>query len=201
MTRRIQRLNIWMNGQYVGYWEKTQGEESLVYAQEWIENAQGRPLSLSLQLLLQIIRFIEAILSGTILITYYPIAMISGGVWQPDITLTASTLSIYNFELGRDCVGAIQLLANDTPPADLFSIQQQPLTEHGVARILRNSWSDNTFVRPEHNEDLRLSIAGAQEKKQRCCFTMTGGVSRWAALPQPIFSNFLWAWSAICKLI
>lgn len=33
-----------------------------------------------------------------------------------------------------------------------------------VARILRNSLSDNAFVRPEHDEDLRLSIAGAQEK-------------------------------------
>lgn len=48
MARRIQRLNIWMNGQHVGYWEKNRGEESLVYAQEWLANEQGRPLSLSL---------------------------------------------------------------------------------------------------------------------------------------------------------
>lgn len=48
MARRIQRLNIWMNGQHVGYWEKNRGKESLVYAQEWLANEQGRPLSLSL---------------------------------------------------------------------------------------------------------------------------------------------------------
>lgn len=43
-----QRLNIWMNGQQVGYWEKKRGEELLVYAEEWIKNEQDRPLSLSL---------------------------------------------------------------------------------------------------------------------------------------------------------
>ncbi len=48
MTRRTQRLNIWMNGQQVGYWEKKRGEELLIYAQEWLANEQGRPLSLSL---------------------------------------------------------------------------------------------------------------------------------------------------------
>lgn len=26
MTRRIKRLNIWMNGQYVGYWEKPEAK-------------------------------------------------------------------------------------------------------------------------------------------------------------------------------
>ncbi|WP_267248882.1 hypothetical protein [Yersinia sp. Marseille-Q5920] len=44
MTRRTQRLNIWMNGQRVGYWEKKRGEESQSYAQEWLANEQGRPL-------------------------------------------------------------------------------------------------------------------------------------------------------------
>lgn len=88
--------------------------------------------------------------------------MTSGDAWQPNITRSINPFDLL-FELGRDCVGAIQLLAND-PPADLFSIQQRPLTESDVARILRNSWSDNAFVRPEHDEDLRLSIAGAQEK-------------------------------------
>ncbi|CFQ40750.1 putative transcriptional regulator [Yersinia bercovieri] len=48
MTRRTQRLNIWMNGQQVGYWEKKRGEELLIYAQEWLANEQGRTLSLSL---------------------------------------------------------------------------------------------------------------------------------------------------------
>lgn len=26
MARRIQRLNIWMNGQHVGYWEKIEAK-------------------------------------------------------------------------------------------------------------------------------------------------------------------------------
>jgi serine/threonine-protein kinase HipA len=163
MTRRIQRLNIWMNGQYVGYWEKNRGEESLVYAQEWIENAQGRPLSLSLPFTAN-----NQVYRGNIVRDYFDNLLPDSDDIRRRLATRyhADSINPFDllFELGRDCVGAIQLLANDTPPADLFSIQQQPLTEHDVARILRNSWSDNTFVRPEHNEDLRLSIAGAQEK-------------------------------------
>lgn len=67
-------------------------------------------------------------------------------------------------ELGRDCVGAIQLLAENEEPTDLHSIQHEPLTEHDIAEILRNSLSDKTLGYSDHQHDLRLSIAGAQEK-------------------------------------
>lgn len=33
---RTNRLNLWMNGLPVGYWESTRGEESLVYWDDWI---------------------------------------------------------------------------------------------------------------------------------------------------------------------
>src|SRR5258707_3793584 len=50
MARRTQtnRLDLWMNGLPVGYWETTHGGERLVYRDDWIDDAQGRPLSLSL---------------------------------------------------------------------------------------------------------------------------------------------------------
>ncbi|WP_145564612.1 type II toxin-antitoxin system HipA family toxin [Yersinia aldovae] len=163
MARRIQRLNIWMNGQHVGYWEKNRGEESLVYSQEWLANEQGRPLSLSLPFTAN-----NQVYRGNIVRDYFDNLLPDSDDIRRRLATKYHADSISPFdllvELGRDCVGAIQLLADDAPPSDLFSIQQQPLTESDVARILRNSLSDNAFVRPEHDEDLRLSIAGAQEK-------------------------------------
>ncbi|WP_201291221.1 HipA N-terminal domain-containing protein, partial [Escherichia coli] len=48
MSRKQQRLVIWMNGIKVGYWEKSKGVDSLEYLPEWVADEQGRPLSLSL---------------------------------------------------------------------------------------------------------------------------------------------------------
>ncbi|WP_251850760.1 HipA N-terminal domain-containing protein, partial [Enterobacter asburiae] len=48
MSRKQQRLAIWMNGIKVGYWEKSKGVDSLQYLPDWSADEQGRPLSLSL---------------------------------------------------------------------------------------------------------------------------------------------------------
>lgn len=163
MARSMQRLNIWMNGEQVGYWEKSRGEESLIYTQEWIESSQGRPLSLSLPFTADNHPY-----RGNIVRDYFDNLLPDSDDIRRRLATKYRAESINPFdllfELGRDCVGAIQLLAHDEPPSDLFSIQQQPLTESDIARILRNSLSDNAFAHPEHNGDLRLSIAGAQEK-------------------------------------
>uniref|UniRef100_UPI0030D98D55 HipA N-terminal domain-containing protein n=1 Tax=Klebsiella sp. RIT-PI-d TaxID=1681196 RepID=UPI0030D98D55 len=45
MSRKQQRLAIWMNGIKVGYWEKSKGVDSLQYLSEWCADEQGRPLS------------------------------------------------------------------------------------------------------------------------------------------------------------
>jgi serine/threonine-protein kinase HipA len=45
MSRKQQRLAIWMNGIKVGYWEKSKGVDSLQYLPDWSADEQGRPLS------------------------------------------------------------------------------------------------------------------------------------------------------------
>ena len=45
---RKDRLDLWMNGIRVGYWEVRRGVGHLVYLPEWVDDEQGRPLSLSL---------------------------------------------------------------------------------------------------------------------------------------------------------
>ena len=50
MGRRAhaQRLNIWLNGTPVGYWDATATGPYATYFDEWLGDEQGRPLSLSL---------------------------------------------------------------------------------------------------------------------------------------------------------
>jgi serine/threonine-protein kinase HipA len=65
--------------------------------------------------------------------------------------------------IGRDCAGAIQLLPVDVQPPDIHRIDAEALTNAEVERLL-----DQTITEPApgipDDEDLRISIAGAQEK-------------------------------------
>lgn len=67
-------------------------------------------------------------------------------------------------KLGRDCVGAIQLLPEDELPAGIDEINGDPLTIADIARRLRAITAPNALGQHEHDADLRLSIACAQEK-------------------------------------
>jgi serine/threonine-protein kinase HipA len=48
---KLRRLNIWMNGIPVGYWETARQGEYLGYFDEWLTDEQSRTLSLSLPFL------------------------------------------------------------------------------------------------------------------------------------------------------
>jgi serine/threonine-protein kinase HipA len=56
------------------------------------------------------------------------------------------------------------LLPDDVQPEDLFTIQGKPLDENAIAELLRNTTAPGGLGRQDDRDDLRLSIAGAQEK-------------------------------------
>ena len=64
--------------------------------------------------------------------------------------------------IGRDCVGAVQLLPAGAPAPRVDVIESQPLTDTAVERLLANVTSDEPATGDD--ADLRISIAGAQEK-------------------------------------
>jgi HipA-like protein len=66
--------------------------------------------------------------------------------------------------VGRDCVGAIHLLARGAAPEGVESIDAVPLDEQGVERLIRHALAAPSALVPEDEDDLPLSIAGAQEK-------------------------------------
>lgn len=165
MGRRghAQRLHIWLNGTPVGYWDASGRGNTLTYFDEWIGDAQGRPLSLSLPFLPG-----NAPYRGPVVQNYFDNLLPDSDVTRRRIAQHFRTAGTEPYQLlaavGRDCVGAIQLLPADEPPTDLFSISCEPLDEHGVATLLRHTLSDGPLGQRDAADDLRLSIAGAQEK-------------------------------------
>jgi serine/threonine-protein kinase HipA len=65
--------------------------------------------------------------------------------------------------IGRDCVGAVQLLPPGEDPVGWDRVDAAPLNEAEVERLLRQVTAATPLDRDEQDE-FRISIAGAQEK-------------------------------------
>jgi len=165
MGRRstTQKLNIWMNGIPVGYWETTRQGERLRYFDDWLTDEQSRPLSLSLPFLPG-----NAPYQGQVVTDYFDNLLPDNDTIRRRLAMRHQTGGIDPFQLlaklGRDCVGAIQLLPEDETPSDVYEIRGEVLNTARIAQRLRNTTSAQALGQPDHDEDLRLSIAGAQEK-------------------------------------
>jgi len=157
-----QRLDIWMNGIPVGYWERTRNKESFAYFSEWTNHEQGRPLSLSLPFTPN-----NQIYQGVIVANFFDNLLPDSEMIRRRLAQRYQIDSVNPFHLltaiGRDCVGAIQLLPPNEIPNDLYSIKGKPLNESEIAGLIRHS-THNTKLFQNTDDDLRISIAGAQEK-------------------------------------
>lgn len=158
-----QRLNIWLNGESVGHWDAKPGNNVFAYHEQWLSAERGRPLSLSLPF-----RPGNEAYRGAIVQNFFDNLLPDSDPIRRRIAQRFNTEGIEPHQLlsavGRDCVGAIQLLPADEVPADIFSIQSEALSEADIARLLRNTVAEPGFGHHENDDDLRLSIAGAQEK-------------------------------------
>lgn len=152
-----------MNGIPVGYWETTRQGERLGYFDEWLTDEQSRPLSLSLPFLPGNTPY-----QGRIVTDYFDNLLPDNDVIRRRLAQRFQAGSTDAFQLlaklGRDCVGAIQLLPEDEAPSDLYEINGELLNTARIAQRLRNTTSAQALGQHDHDEDLRLSIAGAQEK-------------------------------------
>jgi serine/threonine-protein kinase HipA len=165
MARRTQtnRLDLWMNGLPVGYWETIHGGERLMYRDDWIDDPQGRPLSLSLPFTPG-----NQPHRGEVVADYFDNLLPDSEPIRRRIATRYKTGGTAPFQLlatlGRDCVGAIQMLPPGEEPLDLESIRGRALSEGEIAGLLRDTTSAPHLGQHEPLDDLRLSIAGAQEK-------------------------------------
>jgi len=152
-----------MNGIPVGYWETTRQGERLGYLDEWLTDEQSRPLSLSLPFLPG-----NAPYQGQVVTNYFDNLLPDNDAIRRRLAQRHQAGGTDAFQLltklGRDCVGAIQLLPVDEAPSDVYEINGEALNVEGVAQRLRNTTSAHALGQHDHDQDLRLSIAGTQEK-------------------------------------
>jgi serine/threonine-protein kinase HipA len=158
-----QRLCIWMNGVLVGEWSRAPDGERLAYSPYWVKYRKGRPLSLSLPFTPG-----NQVYKGELVSAFFDNLLPDSDAIRRRLALRYQSASLAPFDLlavlGRDCVGAIQLLVPDESPDHLFTIKGEVLTEADIARLLRNSTINGALGPADLAGDLRLSIAGAQEK-------------------------------------
>jgi serine/threonine-protein kinase HipA len=163
MARRTHQLNIWMNGSEVGTWLNEAGGSSLSYRASWIGDPAGRPLSLSLPF-----RSDNAPYKGPLVHDFFDNLLPDSDIIRRRLAQHHRADSAAPFDLlavlGRDCVGAIQLLPPDEAPTGLDHVEGDPLSDADIARILESAVSGAPLGHDERTADLRLSIAGAQEK-------------------------------------
>lgn len=159
--RKVAALAIWMNGEFVGTWRIKSGVDELHYANEWLDNPRGRPLSLSLPFTPG-----NQVIKGDVVSFYFDNLLPDSRDIRERLARRFGTASTKAFdllvELGRDCVGAIQLLPQGSKPQNIKKIQYKPLNEQQIWGILNNTV--NTYPLNREDDDLRISLAGAQEK-------------------------------------
>jgi serine/threonine-protein kinase HipA len=151
-----------MNGQFVGTWTVDRSSHRFTYDKSWLESAQRRSLSLSLP----ITPALE--IRGPAVANYFDNLLPDNERIRERLRRRFKTRSNDAFALleaiGRDCVGAVQLLPERMQPEGWDDMRSEPLSETQVADILRAVPSDSVLGQGSDDDLFRISIAGAQEK-------------------------------------
>ncbi len=132
------------------------------YDATWVASEQARPLSLSLPM-----NFDGLPLKGEKIASFFDNLLPDSDAIRQRVRSRFQTQSGDTFDLleaiGRDCVGALQLLPDEKSPEGVSDISVTALDHSGVEKLLLGSVSEPS---PSHvdDDDFRISIAGAQEK-------------------------------------
>ena len=158
-------LSIWANGVRVGRWTiSPRGPMELAYDADWMSAEAGRPLSLSLPFNLE-----NRPLTGEKVHHYFDNLLPDSDAIRKRVAERFGAGSTDPFDLlqaiGRDCVGAVQILGEDETPAGFDRIEGTPLSEEEIERHLIETVSPRAFgAGHDRSADFRISLAGAQEK-------------------------------------
>ena len=157
------QLIIWMNGIRVGVWSPpVSNASSLQYDPAWIESPERRVLSLSLPFTPGNIP-----MRGRMVTDFFDNLLPDTEEIRRRIMTRYGTRSTKPFDLlsaiGRECVGAIQLLSEGETPEGFDRIEGEVLDEKGVEQAINAAISGSPLM-AMNEEEFRISIAGAQEK-------------------------------------
>lgn len=160
--RKPRELGLWMNGSFVGTWAITAQGDSLHYDPQWVASPGGRPLSLSLPF-----KPGNPPHRGEIVHHYFDNLLPDSKLIRERLARRYQAVDTDAFallaEAGRDCVGALQILPAGVVPSASPVIEARPLSDNEVAELLHQV-TEPLPLGLKDDEELRLSLAGAQEK-------------------------------------
>jgi serine/threonine-protein kinase HipA len=156
-------LGVWMNGELVGHWKVDRGASSLTYAASWLQSDKVRSLSLSLPITA------SREIRGPVVTHFFDNLLPDNDKIRERLSRRFKTKNAETFTLleaiGRDCVGAVQLLPDGAEPKGWDRIDCEPLSGGKLRQLLDAVPSESTLGLAEGDDDLfRISLAGAQEK-------------------------------------
>ena len=152
-----------MNGERVGDWHLASGRRhEFVYDASWLGSANARPISLSLPLRVSQAPYREGVQE------FFENLLPDNRQIRERIQRRFGARSSDAFdlllEIGRDCVGALQLVPEGNPPPDVHQITGTPLTAGDIEKLLLGTVGPRLGRQEENDDSFRISIAGAQEK-------------------------------------
>lgn len=155
-------LTVWMNGERVGEWTTLRtGTPVFRYERSWIHSPSARPLSLSIPITA------DQEVRGSAVDDYFDNLLPDSVAIRRRLRTRFQTRSTEAFDLltaiGRDCVGAVQLLPPNQEPEGWNRVQGRLLSSADVETILRDVTVAAPLGADEQNE-FRISLAGTQEK-------------------------------------
>ncbi|WP_329956680.1 type II toxin-antitoxin system HipA family toxin [Collimonas humicola] len=154
-----------MNGELVGRWMlKGNGASEFSYHETWLNSPRKRPISLSMPL-----RPASKPYRDQTVNDFFDNLLPDTRKIRERIQSRFHAASVKAFDLleqiGRDCVGALQLLPEDTAPADIRRIQGAPMSEEDIEQLLEECLTPNSQQDDgQDDSEFRISLAGAQEK-------------------------------------
>lgn len=164
-------LAVWMNGRRVGTWTTGRSDVSeFIYDQAWTTSKLFRALSLSIPVTA------DLTVRGANVTHYFDNLLPDNSDIRKRLSarfkVRAATFDLLT-AIGRDCVGAVQLLPMDVAPEGWDRIQATALNDAQVAAHLRSVVTPvSGFGANVEPDEFRISIAGAQEKS---AFLRMGG--------------------------
>lgn len=153
-------LDVFMNRRKVGqYFRESDGAFAFVYAPEWLRWDNRLPISRSLPLSEE--RYV-----GPAVISVFENLLPDNDAIRRSVAerVGADGVDAYSLlaRIGRDCVGALQFLAEGEQPGDSRELTGEALSDDQIAAMLKDLGRTPLGIRTE--QDFRISVAGAQEK-------------------------------------
>ena len=162
-SRRSTRLTVALNGRIVGMLERAStGAIAFVYDKEWLaDTKRAIPVSISLPLR-------EERYSGAEVSAFFDNLLPDNDRIRRKVAERVGAEGMDAFSLlsqiGRDCVGALQFVPEGMDVAPPGPPEYLQLSDADVAEMIRNLAAAPLGIRPDGERELRISIAGAQEK-------------------------------------